>query len=300
MVDVVEQIFCNSHFNEDFITKTKQEFEDWFLKLGHIAFGSDFQAVKAHGNLGDKKTDACIPGEGIVFQVYAPESFNLNNCKRKVKSDFEGALQYWGTKLKKWVFVHNRRGGLPLPIIELRGDLIKQNPMVKIEFWGEQEIKELYNKLDHDDKKRMFDHVPSSGDLKNINLSDVADFVKKLAKVDFDRGHFILNPPSILKQEKNNLSEEAIDYLKLGRRKSKLVSKYLNSTTALELSEQIANSFSEKYKELKLLKFSPEEIFEHLQRFTGFFDGGPRQQTTAMAVFVYFFDRCDIFENPEG
>ena len=79
-----------------------------------------------------------------------------------------------------------------------------------------------------------------------------------------------------------------------------MISEYLKSTTALELSEHIANSYREKYKELKELKFSAEEIFEHLQRFTGFFDGGPRQQATAMAVFAYYFDRCDIFENPKG
>ena len=300
MVDVVEQIFCNIKFNENFLTKNKQEFEDWFVQLGKLSYGHVFEAIKAHCNLGDSKTDACIPSEGIVFQVYAPETFNLNRCKYKLKSDFEGALKYWGTKLKKWIFVHNQRGGLPMPIIELREKLIEQNPTVNIEFWGEQEIKNLFHKLDPDDKKRMFDNVPSSGDLKSINISDVADFVKKLAKVDFDRGHITLNPPSTLKQEKNNLSEEAIDYLKLGRRKTKLISEYLKSTTALELSEHIANSYREKYKELKELKFSAEEIFEHLQRFTGFFDGGPRQQATAMAVFVYYFDRCDIFENPKG
>ena len=67
MVDVVEQIFCNIKFNENFLTKNKQEFEDWFVQLGKLSYGPVFQAVKTHGNLGDSKTDACIPSEGIVF-----------------------------------------------------------------------------------------------------------------------------------------------------------------------------------------------------------------------------------------
>ena len=86
--------------------------------------------------------------------------------------------------------------------------------------------------------------------------------------------------------------------MKEGRKKTRLVTEYLNSTTALELSEQIAHSYRKKYEELKNLHYSAEDIFYYLQKFTGFLDGGPRQQSTAMAVFVYYFDRCDIFENP--
>ena len=55
-----------------------------------------------------------------------------------------------------------------------------------------------------------------------------------------------------------------------------------------------------KNMKLTAFIFSAEVKFEHLQKNTGFFDGGPRQLSTAMAVFVYFFGRCKIFENPEG
>ena len=187
-----------------------------------------------------------------------------------------------------------------MPIIELRDEIDTKYQSVKIEFWGWIEIKRLFDQLKDNEKKLMFDYVPNAGDFRDINTSDVAEFVKKLAEINFDRGNINLSPPSTEKQEKNDLSDDAIDCLKQGRRKTKLVTDYLNSTTALELSDQIAYSYREKYKELKELNYSAEEIFEYLQRFTGFFDGGPRQQTTAMAVFVYYFDRCDIFENPKS
>ena len=40
-------------------------------------------------------------------------------------------------------------------------------------------------------------------------------------------------------------------------------------------------------------------IFSYLQQFTGF-EGDPKRQAAAMAVMAYFFDRCDIFEDPDA
>ena len=54
-MDDIERIFCNFTFKDDFRTKTKQEFEDWFESLGQIAYGPNFQVIRAHGRLGDKK-----------------------------------------------------------------------------------------------------------------------------------------------------------------------------------------------------------------------------------------------------
>ncbi len=42
----------------------------------------------------------------------------------------------------------------------------------------------------------------------------------------------------------------------------------------------------------------PDGIFTHLQHYAGA-GGEPRQQNAALAVLSYFFERCDIFEDPE-
>ena len=46
------------------------------------------------------------------------------------------------------------------------------------------------------------------------------------------------------------------------------------------------------------MELEPDQIFSRLQEFTGF-EGDPKRQAAAMAVMAYFFDRCDIFEDPD-
>lgn len=64
------------------------------------------------------------------------------------------------------------------------------------------------------------------------------------------------------------------------------------------MGEQIAVAFRAKYAECKVQGLTPDEIFEHMQLYAGF-GGPPRRQVASMAVIAYFFERCDIFENPE-
>ncbi|EAM4782516.1 hypothetical protein C8470_23630, partial [Salmonella enterica] len=47
-------------------------FEDLFSKIMYYK-SPDFQQVKPYGNIGDRKNDGFIKGQGVYYQVYAPE-----------------------------------------------------------------------------------------------------------------------------------------------------------------------------------------------------------------------------------
>ena len=102
----------------------------------------------------------------------------------------------------------------------------------------------------------------------------------------------------MLKLEKNALSVEAAALLQLGRPKTRLVELYFHKLGPVELGENIAEAFREKYGQLKGIGLEPDQIFSYLQEFAGV-KGEPKRQAAAMAVMTYFFDRCDIFEDAE-
>jgi len=64
-----------------------------------------------------------------------------------------------------------------------------------------------------------------------------------------------------------------------------------------DLGEHIAQAFREHYQTLKNLELPADSIFRHLQEYAGG-NGDPRRQGAALAVVTYFFDACDIFEDP--
>lgn len=93
-------------------------FEDLFSKIMYYK-SPDFQQVKPYGNIGDRKNDGFIKGQGVYYQVYAPEdaSNNVLAAVNKIKDDFEGLRDYWHDicPIKKYYFVLNDKykGSLP-------------------------------------------------------------------------------------------------------------------------------------------------------------------------------------------
>jgi hypothetical protein len=65
------------------------------------------------------------------------------------------------------------------------------------------------------------------------------------------------------------------------------------------MGERIAEAYRRRYARLQASDRSADEIFAHLQQYAGS-GREPKQQNAALAVLSYFFERCDIFEDPEG
>ncbi len=86
--------------------------------------------------------------------------------------------------------------------------------------------------------------------------------------------------------------------MRIGRRKSGLVNSFFRKTPRPDLGERIAEAFRLRYAELRALDLPAEQIFRHLQDYAGFHGGEPKRQGAALAVLAYFFDSCDIFEDP--
>ena len=63
------------------------------------------------------------------------------------------------------------------------------------------------------------------------------------------------------------------------------------------MGEEVAEGFRNRYRGLKAIGHTPDEIFADLQEFAGGMHGEPARQGAVLAVLSYFFERCDIFED---
>jgi hypothetical protein len=144
----------------------------------------------------------------------------------------------------------------------------------------------------------LFGYVPSVQIMQGLELSDIVPIIDALQRQEPDSSDPPLTPPSPEKLEKNPLSQEAETLLRFGRQKSALVDTFFRKSPRPDLGERIAEAFRLRYAELKAFNLPAEAIFRHLQDYAGF-KGEPKRQGAALAVLAYFFDSCDIFEDPD-
>lgn len=298
-MDEVQRAFYQVRFREAFLEKKGTEFQDWFVKLANYAFESDFEAVRPYGSKGDLKCDGRRISTGTIFQCYAPYRQTEKTLNSKIDEDFRGAIEHWGDNMAEWVLVHNETRGLPASSTQLIDQLRKEHPEVEIEVWVEPNLHKLAAGLPLGAQQAIFGFAPSKTGMETLMLDDVKPIIDELQRKDPIPGEEPLTPPSVDKLAKNSLSVDAASLLRVGRRKEALVETYLRKHPNAELGERIAEAFRRRYAQLKEGGRLPDGIFTHLQQYAGS-GGEPRQQNAALAVLSYFFERCDIFEDPEN
>ena len=297
-MDEVQVAFYRVLSRVAFLEKKGTEFQDWFVRLAGYAFGSDFEAVRPYGKHGDLKCDGRRVSTRTVFQCYAPYQQKERELNIKIEEDFRGAHEHWGAWMLEWALVHNETRGLPASSIKLLDRLRQNHPNVKIEVWTEPSLQNLAADLPLHAQQTLFGYAPSKTGVETLMLEDIKPVVDALQRMDPVPGEEPLTPPSVDKLARNSLSEDAAGLLSLGRRKEAMVEVWFNKSPNAELGERVAEAFRRRYAELKANERSSDGIFTHLQQYAGG-DGEPAQQCAALAVLSYFFERCDIFEDPE-
>lgn len=297
-MDPVSTAFYAQHFKIAFLAKKGTEFQDWVAKLGSHALGADFEIVRPYGKQGDWKCDDRQLSTGTIFQCYGPETPTDQKTIAKVNADFEGALAKWPDFMERWVFVHNVSEGQPPAVIAHLDKLRAGHPNTIFEFWSETELLSWHIMLDDARALSLYGPVPTQQIASGLSLEDLKPVIDVLERREPDPNDPLPSPPSAEKLEKNALSAEAADLLRLGRRKVRLVETYFKKAGPVELGEKIAEAFRDHYDSLASMELEADQIFSYLQKFAGV-AGDPKRQVAAMAVMAYFFDRCDIFEDPD-
>ncbi len=293
----LQQAFYEGKFENAFLRAKGSAFQDFFEKLMGLAYKADFMACRPWGNRGDRKNDGFLKSEKRLFQVYAPNEMNETKTISKIQEDFEGAKSYWGKHFDKWVFIHNAVDGLPPHVHKVLLDFEKENPGITLEPWGLEELRVVFRLLTPKDMQSWFGYAPTAETKAGLGFKDLQVVLENLADQSAPSIQAVRDVPR-RKIEANALSESVATLLKEGMSKAPLVEDFFRQWHDATLGERTAKSFRAKYESLRE-DFTPNQVFNELQTWSGGADRGtPEHELAVLTVMAYYFERCDIFEEP--
>lgn len=303
---------------ENKLLKSKgQEFEDLFTTLMQQVYPSKFKPISPYGNIGDRKNDGYIKGEGIFFQVYAPNNLNdkrtLTNAIKKLDMDFKGLLDYWDKleKVKKYYFVINDKlNGVD---IRLHKKILKlQNEYIDIEIniISLSELIEYFRNLEIDRKYYILSSIPINNnmELNSITIDVLSKIIKYiienfkiLENIDNNR----LQVPEFDKKLKVNNLTIFRTVLKNADYQCGIIDKFYsyNPEDKSILQKKVISLYIEQVKDgnrddMIFLKMSDKMIpnkeeykeYNHIEK--------KLIMDAIYVVLSYFFQACDIGEPP--
>ena len=295
-MDDTQRSFYGLKFENAFLREKGTAFQTFFARVMAHGFMGNFEPVRPYGPRGDLKCDGFRSSDGTVFQCYAPDTTKLAELLAKIDEDFQGALAHWGSRMRRWEFVHNDVRGLPADAVQKLQDLRAAHKTIEIGVFGEAELRAVVMGLALHQLEDLFGPVPSQRTLEKLDFAAIRPVLIAIQRREPEVEPSI-TAPSPLKLQNNALSDDAAALLRQGRRREKLVQDFFDSWPDPSFGEVIAEGFRDRYRSLRAVGLGPDEIFAQLQTFAGGMDGEPGHQAAVLAVMSYFFERCDIFED---
>lgn len=298
-MEPLEKAYYEAKYENEFLKAKGNAFQTFFNDLMGRAYKGDYMPCRPWGNRGDRKNDGFLKSERRLFQVYAPNEMTEKEAIGKIEADFEGAKDFWNIHFDKWAFVHNAYDGIPPHVQKKMLDLEKANPGIKLDPWGLEELREIFRQLPREDLESWFGYAPNNQTKVKMGFKEIQVVLESISSKKPDPRKLVKQVPP-KKIEANQLSEDIATLLKEGMTKTSLVDDFFGKWYDPTFGEQIATSFREKYDTLRE-NLTPNEIFYELQSWVGGSERGTAEhEMTVLTVIAYYFESCDIFEEPQN
>ena len=297
------------------------EFQNFFTRIMSFA-RPGFSPVKPQGVHGDWKNDGHEPNAGRYYQVYAPEAFDEAKAIVKLKEDFAGLMTKWGNGvvypvgIQEFHFVVNDSysitpGAYPTTYAMLE-DLRKTNGLKVSRPFLTKDLEDVFLSLQDDQIWSIVGFPPDPSKIKVLRLDLVADVIK----------HIVENP--ILRSLDQSLPEEAFErkikfnqlnlsgnLLRAADYRRGTMEQYFSSNsdfTRQHVRDKL-KAIYENSKTMPLAGLSEPATASDQQFFHILNEIVPRPphdnprlrkelEDAAIVVMAYFFESCDIFEEP--
>ena len=298
------------------------EFEGIFTKIMSYS-SADFYPVKPQGPQGDWKNDGHEPNAGRYYQVYAPESFDEAKAIKKIEDDFSGLIKKWGdgkvypVGIKEFYFVINdayriKPGAYPTTYAKL--ELLRQKYMLDVcrPFLAKDLEDKLMN-LSADQIIAVVGFPPDPADIETIRFDLISEII----------GHIIENfaPQSLESNLSNPQFEKKITFnnLKVAAKllrsadyRSGSIEEYFSANSNFA-RQDVRDKLHAMYCDIRAAHQYIDDgdataedrmFFWILDQITpGNKNLSQRQQKeiqeAAIVILAYFFEACDIFEEPK-
>jgi hypothetical protein len=305
-----EMRYASLQFQVLIYASNGQAYEDLFVRVMSERSPS-FKPVKPHGAAGDKKNDGYDPPHGRYYQVFAPEnsSESVVTAVSKARQDFTGLLAYWNSisPIREFRFVYNDKFHGPYPELEAELHAIGQeNELSVSSVFLAQDLLREFGLLDQQGMMCIIGLLPDPANLQALDFSSFAEVLRFLLA-----NPVTLEPDSLLRvpdfNEKikfNGLSAEVGALLTHGSFQSGSVRHFFDSVATVsktEVRDKLAGIYEFEQNRSKEESWDLKSARDLI--FFGILDEIVPDKTrsfqdAAIVLMSYFFESCDIFEDP--
>lgn len=293
------------------------EFQSLFERIMSYRYASFIQ-VRPYGSDGDRKNDGYDRDSGTFYQVYAPVSPEGNRTEvsaaTKAKDDFGGLIDHWEGKTAinhyRFVFNDEYRGSpakLEAALLEIESD----NNVTARAFLARDLENEAMSLPEDQLLEVIHTPIPSPEILDSVDygvLSEVVNHILAMQTPVPDKPS--LNAPAFDEKIKfNGLTNNVGALLTVASYQSDAITDFFskNSDYAKQrLRDRLATVYSESVVELQnhpVMNSGDDIFFKILKQITPATQS-PQQskaaQDAALVVMAFYFEACDIFEEPDA
>ncbi len=283
-------------------TKTGNEFETYVassLRHRHLGFMNPDPA----GAFGDGGCDGITNDGLIVYACYG--SRQILNAERalvtKMETDFSRGKDEWDA-FETWRFVTNARVGPKATAKLIEFNVLHDDSSarpISCVIWEEEEL--WTHVLAHLTNVQLNELLPGVPSAENVELADLIPLLDSLsdASAPVETGTSI-KPVPAEKMDFNELPLASQHELGEGRLLAPSISEWFIGQADLELRDRCAAKFRRIYAEFKRTAGDSRSILERMYTSIGGSDFrlDSQRANAVYAVVSYFFDACDIFEEP--
>jgi hypothetical protein len=276
------------------------------MQRGHSAFVS----VKPQGQHGDRKNDGYDKTLGSYYQVFAPEDLKLKSADavKKLKTDFAGLKKHWNsvTPVKRFHFVMNDKYKGSFPTIE--SDLAAIKVKHKLEECGSFLAKHLEDelfKLSDDQIIAVVGFTPNPDDIELLDYSILFEVINHIKnyKGNLEPTQLLKAPDFDEKIEFNDLGLQTAALLNAANYQSGSVDEYFSLNSEFT-KQELRDTINTMYQTSVAKKFETSDgvtvgdlVFLDLLCSIAP-DATHAVRNAALVLMAYFFESCDIFEDP--
>lgn len=287
-----------------------QQFEDFFVNI-MCKNDADFQPVKPHGRIGDRKNDGFNKVTGTYYQVYSPDdttkSTTVTDMVNKLENDFVGLYEHWNSicKINHYFFVVNDKyAGVAPPVIEKIIELSNRPEYagVNIELFAAKELEKVFDVLDESSVFDIIGYFPRE-ELPMVEFEALHETVLYLINVELPEQYdeSLTVPDFERKITFNKLSQVVCNKLITGSYQEGILNQYFNDNPGV--NEILQKKFHYFYEQSKIdISEDQDNYADH--RFFYILDCACPQKklpiiTSVLVLMAYYFSSCDIFEEPQ-
>lgn len=313
-----EKFIARLMFKNKVLAADGQQFENLFVSIMGYA-RQDFRAIKPQGKIGDRKNDGCEPTVGRYYQVYAPEDATTkeSNSVKKLEADFAGLKKYWtglySAGIQEFFFVLNDRykGAYPTTHKAL-SDLKKNHSLQKADVFACKDLERVtFDELGDDQVQVVVGFIPDFSMVVKVDYQILTEVVAHILENIPDKAvpGKLISPEFETKLTFNELSAAA-PYLKAGSYQSSSVELFFDRNVDFA-RQAVRQSLNDMYIAAAQEGFiadpmigltAQDQMYFYILSSATPLVGRDKLAATQRAVQVllaYFFESCDIFEEPK-